>query len=155
MPLEMEWIQEIVWLALLIVFALGEAATVGLTSIWFAAGSLIALVVALLGGSIWLQLAAFIVVSFLCMLVVRPIAKKHFNNKVQRTNADGIIGREALVTEDINNLRGTGTVTISGITWTARSDGDAVIPAETLVRVLRIEGVKVYVEQVKEAMTIK
>lgn len=149
MPLDMEWIQKIVWLALIIAFAIGEAATVGLTSIWFAAGSLAALIVALLGGFIWFQLAAFIIVSFLCMLIVRPIAKKHLNNRVQPTNVDGIIGKEALVTEDIDNLRGTGTVTISGIVWTARSAGDAAISAGTLVRVLRIEGVKVYVEQVK------
>ena len=78
---------EIAWLVLLLLFSLGEALTVGLTSIWFAAGALAALVCALLGGPIWLQIGLFLVVSVLCLLAVRPLAKKFINNKVQPTNA--------------------------------------------------------------------
>ena len=145
-----QMIMELVWLALLIIFIIGEAATVGLTSIWFAAGSLVALVCALLGGPEWLQITLFIVISALLLLAIRPIAQKHFNTKVQPTNVDRVIGATARVTQEIDNLQGKGSVVIGGMTWTARSSQDTVIPVGTTVCVLRIEGVKVIVELEKE-----
>ena len=141
---------EIAWLVLLLLFSLGEALTVGLTSIWFAAGALAALVCALLGGPIWLQIGLFLVVSVLCLLAVRPLAKKFINNKVQPTNADRILGTDAQVTENIDNIQGKGAVTIGGVAWSARSEDGTPIPAGSLVRILRIEGVKVFVELSKE-----
>lgn len=145
-----QMIEKLVWLGLLILFGIGEALTVGLTSIWFAAGAFAALVCALLGGPLWLQITLFIVICALCMLAIRPLAQKYLNSQVEPTNADRIIGTEAIVTEEINNLQATGAVRINGLVWSARSENDAVIPAGTLVKVLRIEGVKVYVEQMKE-----
>ena len=147
---DMELVLKIVWLVLLLAFAAGEAVSVGLTSIWFAAGALAALIVALLGGGWILQVVLFFVVSILCLLAVRPLAKKHLNNKIQPTNADRVIGAEALVTEDIDNVKGTGAVIVGGLAWTARSNSETPISAGTRVRVLRIEGVKVYVEELKE-----
>lgn len=141
---------KIIWAALLVLFTAGEAVTVGLTSIWFAAGSLAALICSLLNGPLGLQITLFIVVSALCLLAVRPLAHKYLNTKVEPTNADRVIGAEARVIEEIDNLQGKGAVTIGGITWSARSEHDTPIPAGALVRVLRIEGVKVYVEYVKE-----
>lgn len=141
---------KLIWTGLLIVFTVGEGLTVGLTAIWFAGGSLAALICALIGGPLWLQITLFIVVSALCLLAIRPLAQKYLNSKVEPTNADRVIGTEALVTEDINNIQATGAVRIGGIVWSARSENDALIPAGTLVRILRIEGVKVYVEKVKE-----
>ncbi len=146
----MDNIPAIVWLILLLAFAALEGITVGLTSIWFAAGALAALIAALLHGPLWLQIALFLVVSILCLLAVRPLARKYINTQVQPTNADRVIGAEARVTEDIDNIQGKGAVSIGGIIWTARSDSDEVIPAGSLVRVLRIEGVKVFVELIKE-----
>lgn len=146
----MDPVYQIIWLALLIVFAVAEAATVGLTSVWFAIGSLGALICALLGGSIWLQIGIFIVLSVVCLVALRPLAKKYLNSRVEATNADRVIGQEAQVTQDIDNIRGVGAVTIGGIPWTARSEHDTPIPAGTMVRVLRIEGVKVIVEEIKE-----
>lgn len=146
----MDTVYQIVWLALLIIFAVAEAATVGLTSVWFAIGSLGALVCALAGGNIWLQLGIFIVLSLVCLVALRPLAKKYLNNRVEPTNADRVIGQEARVTQDIDNIQGTGAVTIGGVTWTARSEHDTPIPAGAMVRVLRIEGVKVIVEKSKE-----
>ncbi len=143
----------LIWLGLTLAFAALEAATVGLTSIWFAAGGLVALIAALLGAPLWLQIGLFIAVSVLCLLGVRPFAARHLNNRVQRTNADRILGMEARVTEDIDNLHATGAVAVDGKTWTARSQGDTPIPAGSVVRVLRIEGVKVYVELIKEEIT--
>ena len=146
----MDNIPAIVWLILLLAFAALEGITVGLTSIWFAAGALAALIAALLHGPLWLQIALFLVVSILCLLAVRPLARKFVNTQVQPTNADRVIGAEGRVTEGIDNIQGKGAVTIGGVIWTARSDSDEVIPAGCLVRVLRIEGVKVFVEPIKE-----
>ena len=93
----MDTVYQIVWLVLLVVFAIAEAATVGLTSVWFALGSLGALICALAGGSIWLQVGIFIVLSLVCLLALRPLAKKYLNSRVEATNADRVIGQEARV----------------------------------------------------------
>ena len=146
--LDAESIQKIVWLVLLVVFSAAEAITVGLTSIWFAAGSLCALIAALLGGPLWIQITLFLAVSLLCLAAVRPLAKRHLNDRVEPTNADRVIGAEAQVTEDIDNIHGKGAVVIRGMTWSARSQDDSVITAGARVRVLRIEGVKVFVEPI-------
>ena len=154
-PLDAGSMMQIMWLVLLIVFAASEAVTVGLTSIWFAAGALAALVAALLGGALWIQITLFLAVSILCMAAVRPLAKKHLNSKVEHTNADRVIGAEAQVTEDIDNIHGKGAVIIRGMTWSARSQDGAPIPTGTLVKVLRIEGVKVFVEQIPAGTAAK
>lgn len=141
---------ELIWLGLTLVLGGIEAITVGLTTIWFAAGSLCAFLAALLGWPLGVQAALFIVVSVLCLLTVRPLAQKHLNNKVQATNADRILGMEARVTEEIDNLQGTGAVAVDHKIWTARSQGEEPIPEGSRVRILRIEGVKVLVELCKE-----
>lgn len=145
-----QMVLKLIWTGLLVVFVIGEGITVGLTSIWFAAGALPALVCALLDGPLWLQITLFIVVSALCLLAFRPIANKYFNSQVEATNADRIIGAEAIVTQEIHNIQAQGAVRVGGMIWTARSEDDVLIPVDTLVRVLRIEGVKVYVQEVKE-----
>ena len=86
--------------------------------------------------------------SLLCLAAVRPLAKKHLNSRVEPTNADRVIGAEAQVTEDIDNIHGKGAVVIRGMAWSARSHDGRPIPADTMVRVLRIEGVKVFVEPI-------
>ena len=146
--LDAESMLKIMWLVLLVIFAAGEAITVGLTSIWFAAGALTALIAALLGGPLWVQLTLFLAVSLLCLLAARPLAGRHLNNKVEPTNADRVIGAEAQVTQDIDNLHGKGAVVVRGMAWAARSEGGGAIAAGTMVRVLRIEGVKVFVEPI-------
>ena len=146
LPLDAEAVMQIMWLVLLIIFAVSEAVTVGLTSIWFAAGALAALVAALLGGPLWVQITLFLAVSLLCLAAVRPLARRHLNSRVEPTNADRVIGAEAQVTEDIDNIHGKGAVVIRGMTWSARSQDGGPISAGTMVKVLRIEGVKVFVE---------
>lgn len=141
---------KVAWLALLILFSVGEAITVGLTSVWFAVGALGALLCALVGGDIWLQIGVFLALSGLTLALVRPLAKKFLTPGYSATNADRVIGQEAVVTQEINNLRGEGQVNIAGQTWTARSEDDTIIPEGTLVRVLRIEGVKVFVATKEE-----
>jgi membrane protein implicated in regulation of membrane protease activity len=129
-----------------IVLLAGEAVTVGLTFIWFAVGALAAMLVAWLHGEVWLQLVIFTVVSGLALVLVRPSVARLMNNKRTPTNADRVLGQIALVTETIDNVAGKGQVNISGQIWTARSEHNVVIPAGGEVRVLRIEGVKVFVE---------
>ena len=141
---------KVAWLALLILFSVGEAITVGLTSVWFAVGSLGALLCALAGGGPWLQVGVFLVLSGLALALVRPLAKKFLTPGYSATNADRVIGQEAVVTGTIDNLHGQGQVNIAGQTWTARSQDDTIIPEGTLVRVLRIEGVKVFVATKEE-----
>ena len=134
-----------VWLIALIVLLVGEAITVGLTFIWFAVGALFALLTAVLGGGIWLQITVFLVTSALTLALVRPVAARLLRTGSSPTNADRVIGQTALVTEDIDNVAGKGQVNVSGQVWTARSQYDVAIPAGQEVKVLRIEGVKVFV----------
>lgn len=133
------------WLVAIVVFAIVEGVTVGLVSIWFCAGALVAFAASLLGANVWAQFALFIAVSFVAMVAVRPLAKKLLIPRRQATNADRIIGMEGVVTQAIDNLKGEGQVNLKGQVWTARSSEDQSIAPGTRIRVLRIEGVKVYV----------
>lgn len=140
--------EKILWLVLLVVFIVAEASTVTMVSIWFAAGSLAALVAALLGGKFWLQIVLFLAVSAVFLALLRPIAKKHFTPRITRTNVDAIIGKICLVTTDIDNVASAGQVKIGDVEWTARSADGTPIPADTQVKIQRVEGVKVYVTPV-------
>ena len=148
--MDFEFTMLIFWIAMLVILIVVEAVTAQMVTIWFAAGALAALVVALLNGPLWLQIVLFLLISLLSLLAIRPLASKYLNSKVEPTNADRIIGAETRVVEPIDNLQATGAVRISGMVWSARSENDTPIPEGTLVRVLRIEGVKVYVEEIKE-----
>lgn len=134
------------WLVAMIVLLVVEAAVPGLISIWFALGALAALISALFHAAFWLQVVWFIVVSVLALILTRPLVRKYVNNRTTPTNADMVIGKDAIVTERIDNLRARGAVLLDGKTWTARMDDESQ-NAETgeTVRVLRIEGVKLIV----------
>ncbi|MEE0795078.1 MAG: NfeD family protein [Oscillospiraceae bacterium] len=138
----------IVWVVLMVVFLVVEAATAGLTCIWFAIGSLAALIAALFDAQLWLQIVWFLVISFVTLYFTRPLVKKYVNSRSQPTNADMVIGKEALVTEDIDNVEATGAVSVGGKVWTARSADGGRIKSGAVVSVLRIEGVKLIVEPV-------
>ena len=136
-----------IWLAFVILFVIAESMTVGLVSIWFAGGSLIAMFLAMAGAGIGLQMAAFVVISAGLLFATRPLAKKYINNKKEKTNYKSVIGEIAKVTETIDNYSQTGAAFADGKEWTARSTNDAVvIEKDTLVKVIAIEGVKLIVE---------
>ena len=137
--------QSIVWLIILILFGIGEAVTVGLTSIWFAVGALGALIVSGFGGGFLPQIAVFIILSAISMLLVRPVAKKILKPGYSATNADRVLGAVGVVTEEIDNMAGKGLVNLSGQVWSARSQDAQSIPVGNKVRVLQIQGVKVLV----------
>ena len=137
----------IMWLAVLVILVIGELATMGLTTIWFAGGALIATVIAALEGPVWLQFVCFVVVSLVLLVLTRPVAMRYFNQNREKTNADSLVGKQAIVTLDINNLLGTGQVMLNGMEWSARSAKDDVkIEAGAVVVVKGISGVKVLVE---------
>lgn len=139
---------QIFWLAALIVFAIAEAATVQLVSIWFACGSLAALIAAAFHAELWLQIVLFLVVSAVTLILTRPILKKSMAKTYRPTNADRVIGKPCYVTEEIDNLAGKGAVTVAGKTWTARSKTGEVLEEGALVTPLAIEGVKLIVVRI-------
>lgn len=141
----------VLWMVVVVVFLGVELATVTLTSIWFAAGGLIALFVAMLNGGFVFQMIAFLIGSFGMFFATKPWADKAINAKKVSTNADRAVGEEVRVLERISNLDQTGRVVVHGQDWMARTEDDNnIIEQGELVRILRISGVKVIVERAKE-----
>ena len=138
------------WLVLMIGFVAAEAACpFHLVSVWFAIGSLVALVAAALDAQMWLQITLFAVVSVGLLVATLPLVKKFVIPKQAKTNVDSVIGSRGYVTEAIDNLSASGQVKLGGMYWSARSEDGHSIPVGTLVQVARIEGVKVFVKTVK------
>lgn len=136
----------IIWLVLLIVAIVAEVLTMGLTTIWFAGGALVAIFAAILNAPVWLQVVLFLVVSLVLLIFTRPVAVKYFNKDRIKTNAESLVGRQAIVTAEIDNLQGIGQVTVGTQEWSARSyDNGIRIPVGTVVDVLAINGVKLMV----------
>jgi membrane protein implicated in regulation of membrane protease activity len=141
----------LVWLILIIVFIVGELATVGLTSIWFAAGALIALFCAMIGAPFGVQILLFFVVSLVCLYATRPLAKRFINRNVQSTNADSLIGQEIRITERVSNIDQTGTAVVRGQEWTVRAADDREILEEgDMARIISISGVKLIVKKMNQ-----
>ena len=137
-----------VWLGLMILFIVAEAATVGMVSTWFAIGSLAAIISALLGAKVWLQVMLFLVISAVLLALLRPLARKYFTPRLIRTNVDALEGKLCVVVTAVDNLASTGQVKVGDVEWSARSTNGEPIPAGTQVRIDRLEGVKVYVTPV-------
>ena len=145
----MNW-EAIFWLAAMVVFIVAEVLTVSLVSIWFVAGALGAIVVVMLGGGLTLQITVFLTVAVLLLLSLRGIVRKHFTPGIVRTNLDSIIGATGIVVTPVNNIAALGQVQINGNEWSARSTSGSHIAAGTVVKVDRIEGVKVFVSVAEE-----
>ncbi len=139
----------IVWLVILVVLILIELATMGLTTVWFAGGALVAALIAVFNGPLWAQIGAFVVVSLLLLIFTRPIAMKYFNVDRTKTNTESLIGKQAIVTERIDNLKSQGSVIVNGLQWTARSlQHNQDIQEGAVVEIRDIQGVKLIVEPV-------
>lgn len=149
----MNW-AAIIWLVLMVVFLILEASTVTMVSLWFAAGSLAALLVSLLWAPVWLQVLLFLAVSGALLALLRPLVRKHFTPKLTKTNVDAVVGSTGLVTVAIDNLEAQGWVKLGAMEWTARSTSGDPIPAGTQVRVDRIEGVKAFVTPVEVTVQV-
>lgn len=135
-----------IWLGLMVAFLIIEAACpFHLVSIWFAAGALVGLLVSLLGGAVWLQITLFMVASCALLIALWPLVRKFLNPKLEKTNVDSVIGSTGLVTAAIDNVTAVGQVKLGAMYWTARSTSGEHIAEGTLIRVDKIEGVKVFV----------
>jgi membrane protein implicated in regulation of membrane protease activity len=144
----------ILWLIVLILAIVIEVISLGLTSIWFAGGAILALIAALFNANLGIQIALFVLSSVLLLYFTRPIAVKYFNKDRIKTNAESLIGRQAIVISEISNLQGIGQVTVGGQEWTARSEDDhKEIPVGAVVEVVAIDGVKAIVKELPQSVT--
>ena len=137
----------ILWIILLVAFLIIEALTVNLVTTWFAIGSLGAIIAGALGAQMTFQIATFVCVSALALIIARPVIKKHIKPGIVPTNADRIIGETGTVTEEINQEKFAGQVNVSGRQWSAVSDDHSTISVGTKVKVKEISGVKLVVEK--------
>lgn len=138
-----------IWLLFIIAFVAVEVATVGLTSIWFAAGAFCSLIIAIIHGPVWLQIVVFLVVSLALLAGTRSWANRFINRNTQSTNVDSLIGEEIRIAERVSNLDQTGTAVVRGQEWTVRAMTDGEIFAQgELARVAGVSGVKLMVEKI-------
>lgn len=140
---------DVVWMALVIAFIIGELVSVGLTSIWFAAGALVALIASIFGAPFPVQAGLFLVVSLALLAATRPWAQRYLNSRVQRTNADSLVGEIIRIEERVNNMDQTGMAVVRGQEWTVRACNDnETIEKGQSAKVVQISGVKLMVEKV-------
>ncbi len=136
-----------IWIGLIVIFVIVEAATVQLVTVWFAVGGIAGLIAYAFGLEIWMQILIFAVVSAVALAVTRPFVKRFTKGRKQPTNADRYIGQEATVTEPISNELSTGAVRIGGLEWTARTVDNSEVDKGERVVVEAIEGAKLLVKR--------
>ncbi|WP_243158027.1 NfeD family protein [Aminipila terrae] len=135
----------LIWVIVAIVLGIIEALTMGLTTIWFCGGAVVAALVAMIGAPLGVQFALFFIVSVVLLYFTRPIVQRKLNVGVEKTNSDALIGKIGFVTKQIEAFS-TGQVKLEGNEWTAIAENrELVIYQNTKVIVSRIEGVKLVV----------
>ena len=140
--------QPLIWLGILAALLFIEAIPAGLTTIWFAGGAFIAAIASYAGANLTIQILLFLCVSVILLIFTRPVAMRYFNKETVQTNANSLIGKKAVVIQEIDNLAQTGQVRINDIEWTARSVDDGVkIEKDTIVEIREIQGVKLIVRK--------
>lgn len=137
----------IFWLIVFVVLLIVEIATMGLTTVWFAGGALVAFLAAYIGFGVVVQVLVFLIVSILLLVLTRPLAVKFFNQERQKTNVESLIGQKAIVKEEVNTLWATGRVEVNGMEWSAKTEESEIIEADTIVMIKGIQGVKLIVEK--------
>ena len=138
----------IMWLILVVAFSIIEISTFNLVTIWFASGALVAMIVSLFNIDFVWQMWIFIIVSAVTLILTKPLIKKKLNIKKTETNADRVIGKTVIVTDDISSDKFAGEVKVNGQTWSAVSENEEIIPKDSKVKIIRIEGVKLVVEKI-------
>lgn len=139
------------WLLIFIILLIIEICTMGLTTIWFAGGALAAFVMGIIGFGTTVQLVVFSIVSIVLLVSTRPIALKYFNKERQKTNAESLIGKQALVLEDVDTLHNKGMVEVNGQEWSAKTEEPSgVIAKNTVVTIEGIQGVKLIIKEKEE-----
>ena len=143
------------WLGAIVFFGVVEGVTAGLVSIWFVLGAAAALIAALLNAALTVQFAVFLIVSALALVATRPLVKKLRAGKPVPTNLDRVIGTAGRVTETVDNSIASGAVYVDGKTWTARSADGSILPKGQMVRIVKMEGVKLFVEKSNERENVQ
>ena len=141
------------WIGAMIAFGLLEAATVNMVSIWFVGGALAALIAQLLGAHFWVQVVVFFVVSGTLLATLFPLARKYMKAKTVATNLDMMVGKQAVIIEAVDNLRGKGSLKMEGKEWSVRSVSGEILQPGCVVKIVKIEGVRLYVEPVGAAVS--
>lgn len=140
----------LLWLVLLIILIVIELATVGLVTIWFAAGALAAGILSWFSVPVWIQFVVFFIVSIVMLVFTRPFAMKYINKNHVKTNVDSMVGKQAVVTKNIDNIKGEGQVVVQGMEWSARSEvNDQQLVVDQVVEIRAVSGVKLIVAPVK------
>jgi membrane protein implicated in regulation of membrane protease activity len=138
----------VIWLAAIIVFAILEAVTYQIVSIWFVFGAVGGMIAYILGADFYWQMGIFIAVSAILLAILRPLSMKLVKKQDFKTNADSLIGKNILITQEVSNIKGTGQGKINGMVWTVRGGSDEVIHTGEIAKVKRIEGVKLIAEKI-------
>lgn len=137
----------IAWLVIAAALFIGEMICPIFFMFWFAVGAIVALIVSFITSNIVIQAVTFLIVSMILLIFMKPLTNKFFKNKTKdELNINGIIGKNALVTKTIDNLKGVGEVKINGEAWRAVSENDEIIEAQNQVEIVKIDGVKLIVK---------
>ena len=140
--------EAIFWLVLFVVLLVIEIFTMGLTTVWFAGGSIFAFILAYVGFRLPVQIIVFLLSSIILLVLTRPLAVKFFNKERQKTNAESLIGQKAIVLEKIDTLHGTGRAEVNGMEWSTKTDeAESIIEAGAVVIIEGIQGVKLIVKK--------
>lgn len=135
-----------IWLLVSAFWFIAEMITVGFLLFWLGIGALLAMAVSFVTDSVLIQVLVFAISSTILIILTKPIVNKYFKAKDTPSNVYTILGKKAIVTEEINNVMGKGQIKVDSDIWSARSDNDQIIPKGAQVEILRIDGVKVIVK---------
>ena len=140
-----------IWLGLVAVLLLAEAMTVGLTTIWFAGGALVAAIASFFQVNLVIQVLLFLVISLVLLIFTRPWATRFMNSNREKTNVDSLIGESAVILEKVDNLKETGKAQVRGMEWTVRTEKDEeTVEKGEVVTIVKVQGVKLIVKRRKE-----
>ena len=138
----------ILWLIVAGIFFIIEIATVGFLIFWLGIGALLAMVTSFITDNLIIQTIVFVISSSILIPLTKPLVDKFWNKKPIPTNSYSLINKRGIVTKKINTIQGVGQVKVNGEIWSAKTEGNKIIPKDSQIKVLKIDGVKLVVEQI-------
>ena len=136
-----------IWIAVLVTAITVEALTSDLFAIWFFPAALVSMILSLCGVAAWIQIICFFIIGVALVIATRPLCKKFLQGKEVKTNAEALVGKICMVTEEICNIKEEGEVKVGGLCWSARSfDEERTIAVGEQVEIVSIQGVKLIVK---------
>lgn len=137
------------WLIVSGIFFIGEMVTTGFLIFWLGLGALIALGVSFLTSNLFIQTASFVISSIIFILATKPLTDKFTKKDAVSTNVYTLNGKKGIVIEEINPTEGKGQIKVGGEVWSALCDENLIIPKDSEVEIVRIQGVKAFVTPIK------